>query len=527
MSMGINDSVLSEAFGLVTAAVIARNEAEVIAETLASVAGVADELLVIDTGSNDGTAEIAASAGARVVHQPWTEDFSAARNRGLREAHGQWILWLDAGERLAAGADERLREFVARSARCDTVYSLLVELPSSDGECSGEQIAVPRLMPKRSELYYVGRVRETVLPAATAAGLATGLAPATILRSTRDHRPERRAERARRNLALAEREMREVGVRAPRPLLAAAEALAELGRIEEALKLFDEAASGAEPGSSERLESHYGRLSALGLSGSAGDALLDACMAALEEFPLDAQLLLTLGNVMQQRNRLALAARCFDMAVKFGRVDLSLWHLAELPEVAVVCLATVLQLQNLHEQAERILREASTRSTSQRLIRPLVDLYIAGNRPAEAIAAADRLPIAAQWRSALREAIYGACAAAAGEWTVALARLQIAYLEGLRHPLCLRWLAITYLANGEIEAALPILREWQAEQPHNAEVKSYLDSLCDKPAAGRATVPAVEKPADAEAVVLRVDPPQSLPAVVPGIPIETPSPLVP
>lgn len=514
----------------ITVAMIVRNEADVLEQSLESAAALADDLLVVDTGSTDATREVAARRGARVVEHVWADDFAAARNFALREAQGDWILWLDAGERLADGSAAKLRDFIDTAARCDSVYSILIELESTDPSCSGEQIAAPRLMPRRPELTFVGRVRETLLPAAATAGITLALAPGLIERHRRDHEPQRRLARARRNLALAEREMAEIGVRAARPLLAAAEALSELGRAEQALKTYEEAENAAEPGSSEQIEAHYGRLAVLATEPNCGDALLDACLHALEQFPLDAQLLLTLGNVMQQRNRLALAARSFDMAVKFGRVDLSTWHLAELPEVSVVCLAVVLQLQGRESDAEQILTEALAKSDSPRLLRALVDLYVKQNRRSEALAAADRLPVADDEIGPLHEAVQGACDASAGDWTSALAHLQIAYLSGSRHPLCLRWLVTTYLANGQIDAAYPVLLEWLQAEPSNGEAKAYLASLREAglevgiaPAATSATLTEADAAEADSGMKLRVDPPQGLPATLPPAPIDIPS----
>lgn len=57
---------------------------------------------MVDTGSTDGTAELAASLGARVAHVAWEDDFAAARNASLRMCTGSWIFVIDADERLDA-----------------------------------------------------------------------------------------------------------------------------------------------------------------------------------------------------------------------------------------------------------------------------------------------------------------------------------------------------------------------------------------------------------------------------------------
>src|SRR2546423_252783 len=85
----------------VSLCVIAKNEAANLAQCLAPLAGIVDEILVVDTGSTDDTKLIARSHGARVVDFAWCDDFSAARNQWLAHASGDWIFWLDADDRVA------------------------------------------------------------------------------------------------------------------------------------------------------------------------------------------------------------------------------------------------------------------------------------------------------------------------------------------------------------------------------------------------------------------------------------------
>jgi tetratricopeptide (TPR) repeat protein len=86
---------------LLTASLIVRDEAQVLPDCLESLRGVIDEIVVVDTGSVDETAEIARRHGARVHLSTWTGSFSQARNAGLELARGEWILYIDADERLA------------------------------------------------------------------------------------------------------------------------------------------------------------------------------------------------------------------------------------------------------------------------------------------------------------------------------------------------------------------------------------------------------------------------------------------
>ncbi|MEY4764652.1 MAG: hypothetical protein RI907_1325 [Pseudomonadota bacterium] len=79
---------------------IVRNEARCLARCLASVQGLVDQMVVLDTGSTDDTVAIAQAAGAEVAHFKWVDDFSAARNAALALSRCDWALVLDADETL-------------------------------------------------------------------------------------------------------------------------------------------------------------------------------------------------------------------------------------------------------------------------------------------------------------------------------------------------------------------------------------------------------------------------------------------
>jgi glycosyltransferase involved in cell wall biosynthesis len=80
-------------------AIIVRNEERNLARTLASVR-FADEIVVVDSDSTDGTVEIARSFGAKVFNRPWP-GFAAQKNFAIEQCTGDWILSLDADEELS------------------------------------------------------------------------------------------------------------------------------------------------------------------------------------------------------------------------------------------------------------------------------------------------------------------------------------------------------------------------------------------------------------------------------------------
>lgn len=102
---------------LLTAAMIVRDEERHLGACLKSLEGVVDEIVVVDTGSVDRSVEIARSLGARVHRQSWTGDFSRARNAALELAAGEWILYVDADERLRPVGRAAVERLLAGSGR--------------------------------------------------------------------------------------------------------------------------------------------------------------------------------------------------------------------------------------------------------------------------------------------------------------------------------------------------------------------------------------------------------------------------
>lgn len=94
----------------ISAALIARDEARVIDDCLRSIRGHVDEIVVVDTGSTDVTPDIVTRHGGRLLHRPWDGDFAAPRNMALDAASGDWILYIDADERLIVPEGVSLRD---------------------------------------------------------------------------------------------------------------------------------------------------------------------------------------------------------------------------------------------------------------------------------------------------------------------------------------------------------------------------------------------------------------------------------
>jgi glycosyltransferase involved in cell wall biosynthesis len=103
---------------------IVKNEADRIGDCLKSVCGWADQVVVLDSGSTDGTAEIARSLGATVHVTDWP-GFSAQRNRALSMVDGEWVMSIDADERLTPALRAEID-----AALCDPALdATLIKMP--------------------------------------------------------------------------------------------------------------------------------------------------------------------------------------------------------------------------------------------------------------------------------------------------------------------------------------------------------------------------------------------------------------
>ena len=94
--------------------IITLDAADRLEACLASLQGLADEIVILDGGSKDGTAAIAERYNARLVTSTEWPGYGIQRQRAQAEAHGKWILMIDSDERLSAGLREEIRQAVER-----------------------------------------------------------------------------------------------------------------------------------------------------------------------------------------------------------------------------------------------------------------------------------------------------------------------------------------------------------------------------------------------------------------------------
>lgn len=105
--------------------IIAKNEEQMIGDCLKSVRQLADEIILVDTGSTDKTVDIAREYGVKIINSPSEKlEFAKWRNVGLKEAKGSWVFYLDADEKITPDLKEEIERLIeSENTRC-VAYSI-------------------------------------------------------------------------------------------------------------------------------------------------------------------------------------------------------------------------------------------------------------------------------------------------------------------------------------------------------------------------------------------------------------------
>ena len=207
---------------------IVKNEEEVLARCLDSVRGIADEIIICDTGSTDQTKEIAARYTDLVYEEPWQEDFAAARNAAFLRASKEDWFWLDADDVLEEEERQKLLALKKRLSpgEVGTVMMRYATAFDDNGQASFV-FERERLIRNVGRPVWQGRVHEVIVP----------FAPILHSDIMISHRKVKISEPGR-NLRIYEKMEKQGAVFSPRELFYYARELMENGNLEKAVDVF-------------------------------------------------------------------------------------------------------------------------------------------------------------------------------------------------------------------------------------------------------------------------------------------------
>lgn len=141
---------------------IIKNEEKYLSRCLSGIKDIANEIIVVDTGSTDKSRLIASEYTDQIYSYKWKDDFSSARNFCLDKAQGDWILVLDGDEEV----DRKCLDILEKIIQVQDIEAYLVTI-SNNPDCNQELMAIsdlqPRLFRNNKQYRYRGVIREQIL----------------------------------------------------------------------------------------------------------------------------------------------------------------------------------------------------------------------------------------------------------------------------------------------------------------------------------------------------------------------------
>ncbi|MGA9508318.1 MAG: glycosyltransferase [Candidatus Sulfotelmatobacter sp.] len=172
-------------------AMIVKDGARRLKNCIASIAGVTDQIVIADTGSRDGSSQLARDLGAQVFDIPWHDDFAQARNAAVSALATDWVLIMDDDEELDSQARAKIFPLLTNATvggylvtlrnhipvkfgsggHAPSIKSSALPVPRAERARGYADFAICRLFRRHPGIYYVGRVHEHVEPRIHALGL--------------------------------------------------------------------------------------------------------------------------------------------------------------------------------------------------------------------------------------------------------------------------------------------------------------------------------------------------------------------
>lgn len=142
---------------------IVRDEADNLPAVFRSLAAVADEVVVVDTGSTDATPVVCEAWGVTLVRSGWRDDFAEARNRSIEAATARHLLWLDGDDRLSDATVRGLIELRDRLLSQTDGQAFTMQIQNSDRNGAViDTFKQVRIFPRHRKIRFQGAIHESV-----------------------------------------------------------------------------------------------------------------------------------------------------------------------------------------------------------------------------------------------------------------------------------------------------------------------------------------------------------------------------
>lgn len=304
-----------------SACVIVKNEAENLPRWLRCMAQVADEMILVDTGSQDDTVALAEAAGAKVFHFQWINDFAAAKNYALEQADGDWILFLDADEYFSEESLKVLRQEMQRYQRDKKAGVILCRLINIDKENNNKIVDTmlqSRIFRNLPNIRFEGCVHERLM---NTKGNLKMLSNSKLVIYHTGYSASSFQKKAKRNMVLLQKRLKQAKTQKERDRLAhfMMDVYHSLGDYENAIKYARRAIDNG-----TKLVGMEGYLyeilfSASQSAGRSREELFAILEEAMAAYPEEASFVIEKGYLLWQAGDFAQAESCMLQALKLRR----------------------------------------------------------------------------------------------------------------------------------------------------------------------------------------------------------------
>ncbi|MCA9059325.1 MAG: glycosyltransferase, partial [Planctomycetaceae bacterium] len=363
----ISDYISTSSSG-VSLCMIVRDNESIIESCLLSIRPWVDEMIIVDTGSADGTADICKRLGARVFSFPWCDDFSAARNESLRHATREWIFWMDSDDLIDAVQGDRLRKLVDSEHKPSSLgYVMQVHCPSAE---AGVMTVVDhvKLIRNRPELRFEHRIHEQILPSIRRVGGDVDFTDIFVVHHGSRQSPSQRERKLQRDFRILRLDLEEQPDH-PFILFNLGMTCDDAGMYPQAVDYLKRCLKVSGPDESHVRKAWSILVNSLRLSGAITEAIRQV-QGALEIYPDDAELRFRHGVLLQQSDQCEAAVQEFRLLLeqpsvrRFQSIDNSITGY-KLHHNLALALDRLGRNQEASEQWENALSHSPASATAQ------------------------------------------------------------------------------------------------------------------------------------------------------------------
>jgi GT2 family glycosyltransferase/tetratricopeptide (TPR) repeat protein/SAM-dependent methyltransferase len=301
---------------------IVRDNEKTLGQTLQSIKPDVDEMIVVDTGSKDRTAEIARELGARVYSFAWPDSFAVARNESLKYARGRWIFWMDSDDTIDPDNGRKLRALI-RQPLDPTVMGFFMQVhcpgAGEDGEHQVTVVHHVKLFRNHPGIRFERRIHEQVLLPIRRLGGTLVETDVFVVHSGYDHSPEGQQCKKERDLFLLGLELKD-DPNDPFTLFNLGMTYNDVGEYAEAIRYLERCRQVSTPEQSH-LRKAYALLVCAYTAAHEAEEAWQACLRGLELYPEDVELRFRKALLLHDRGQLADSAQQYEELLASGPVE--------------------------------------------------------------------------------------------------------------------------------------------------------------------------------------------------------------